>query len=204
VHINQAGNRLVQPPLLFFAMASEEDNFDIDIYGDGDGEMMGHDGTMDYKQEDEHGFATAAAGEEGGGDEEEEEEAPTLDSVLEESAVKADPEHKSASGPDDHAAGPGRRESADTSHTEPAKVERQQGTKRKETSDDRPIDTGATNALMISDLHWWTTEDDIRGWANEAGAEDELREVTFSEHKVNGKSKGFVAPPAVRSFPPLI
>ena len=45
---------------------------------------------------------------------------------------------------------------------------------------------------MISDLHWWTTEDDIRGWANEAGAEEELKELTFSEHKVNGKSKGSV------------
>jgi hypothetical protein len=66
----------------------------------------------------------------------------------------------------------------------------QQGTKRKEGSDDRPIDPGATTALLISDLAWWEGEDDIRGWANQAQCEDELKEVTFNEHKVNGKSKG--------------
>ena len=66
----------------------------------------------------------------------------------------------------------------------------QQGTKRKEGADDRPVDAGATSALLISDLHWWTNEDDVRGWANQSACEDEVVEVTFNEHKVNGKSKG--------------
>ena len=66
----------------------------------------------------------------------------------------------------------------------------QQGNKPKDGNDDRPIDPGATSAVVIADLHWWTTEDDIRGWSNQAGVEDELQEVTFNEHKVNGKSKG--------------
>jgi len=66
----------------------------------------------------------------------------------------------------------------------------QQGTKRKEGSDDAPIDRDGTSAIMISDLNWWTTDDDIRGWINQAGCEDKLKEITFSEHKVNGKSKG--------------
>ncbi|KAH9884023.1 hypothetical protein F4778DRAFT_774853 [Xylariomycetidae sp. FL2044] len=65
----------------------------------------------------------------------------------------------------------------------------QQGVKRKG-SDDRPIDPGATNCLLMSELHWWTTDDEIRNWARSAGCEDELKEITFSEHKVNGKSKG--------------
>src|SRR5437667_2684322 len=39
----------------------------------------------------------------------------------------------------------------------PPQLPVKQGVKRKEGSDDRPIDTGATNALFISDLHWWTT-----------------------------------------------
>ncbi|KAK6086052.1 RRM domain-containing protein [Seiridium cupressi] len=66
----------------------------------------------------------------------------------------------------------------------------QQGVKRKEGSDERPIDPGATSSLMISDLSWWNTDDDIRKWIVQAGCEDELKDITFSEHKVNGKSKG--------------
>jgi|TARA_R110002003_G_scaffold1184_9_gene22637 hypothetical protein len=66
-----------------------------------------------------------------------------------------------------------------------------QGTKRKQgEDDDRPTDPGATAALMINDVNWWVSEEDIRGWANQSGCEDELNEVTFNEHKVNGKSKG--------------
>lgn len=66
----------------------------------------------------------------------------------------------------------------------------QQGVKRKEGSDERPVDPGATTALLISELNWWNTDDDIRGWTSEANCEDELKDITFSEHKVNGKSKG--------------
>ncbi|KAK4192598.1 putative rrm domain-containing protein [Podospora australis] len=65
-----------------------------------------------------------------------------------------------------------------------------QGVKRKQESDDRPIDPGATTALLITELNWWNTDDDIRGWAYQAGSEHELKDITFSEHKVNGKSKG--------------
>ncbi len=66
----------------------------------------------------------------------------------------------------------------------------QQGVKRKEGSDERPVDPGATTALMVSELNWWNTDDDIRGWVNQAGCESELKDITFSEHKINGKSKG--------------
>lgn len=68
----------------------------------------------------------------------------------------------------------------------------QQGTKRKQEEDDdgRPVDANSTSAIMISDLNWWTTDDDIRGWLRKADAEDEVKDLTFSEHKVNGKSKG--------------
>lgn len=72
----------------------------------------------------------------------------------------------------------------------PKQAPQQQGVKRKEGSDERAIDPGATTAILISDLNWWNTDDDIRGWANQAHCEDELKDITFSEHKVNGKSKG--------------
>ncbi|CAI6014346.1 unnamed protein product [Clonostachys chloroleuca] len=59
-----------------------------------------------------------------------------------------------------------------------------------EDEDDLPIDPGATTALMVSELNWWTTDDDIRGWLKQGGCEDGVKDLTFSEHKVNGKSKG--------------
>lgn len=81
----------------------------------------------------------------------------------------------------------------------------QQGVKRKSGSenDDRPVDPGATAALMLSDLNWWTTDDGIRAYAREAGCEDELKDVTFSEHKVNGKSKGYVLSLTEKALIPL-
>lgn len=66
----------------------------------------------------------------------------------------------------------------------------QQGLKRKSEEDDRPVDQNATSAVMISELNWWTTDDDIRGWFHEADCEGDVKDLTFSEHKVNGKSKG--------------
>ncbi|KAL7620986.1 hypothetical protein AAE478_008297 [Parahypoxylon ruwenzoriense] len=77
-----------------------------------------------------------------------------------------------------------------SSNSAPPAQSYQQGVKRKEGSDDRPIDPGATTALLLSELQWWTTDDHIRGWVQRASCEDELKDITFSEHKVNGKSKG--------------
>lgn len=82
----------------------------------------------------------------------------------------------------------------------PKQAPQQQGVKRKGGSDDRAIDAGATTALLISELHWWNTDDDVRGWVNQAQVEDELKDITFSEHKVNGKSKGWVVMYALIGF----
>lgn len=60
----------------------------------------------------------------------------------------------------------------------------------KEAPDERDVDAEATTALKLAELEWWTTEEDIRGWAKLAGAEEELLDMTFNEHKINGKSKG--------------
>ncbi|KAK9322047.1 hypothetical protein V1517DRAFT_339178 [Lipomyces orientalis] len=58
--------------------------------------------------------------------------------------------------------------------------------------DSRSVDSNATTALSVSDLDWWTTEEEVRGWAAEAQVEYELKDVTFNEHKANGKSRGAV------------
>lgn len=158
-------------------MAAEEDNFDIDIYGDGEGEL----GAEEYKQEDGHDLTPDAPQDEplNGHDEVAAEAEPEQELEVESSA-NGESQIPNADG-------------VTNGQTDyPKQAPQQQGVKRKETSDERPIDPGATNALLVSDLHWWITEDDIRGWANQAGCEDELKDVTFSEHKVNGKSKGLV------------
>ncbi|KAL1959640.1 hypothetical protein VTO42DRAFT_1675 [Malbranchea cinnamomea] len=143
-------------------MATEDDNFDIDIYGDGSG----------YN-----------ANEQEGGDE--------TELIVDASAGQQQQNGMNGNnnaGNESH--NTVKQESAADSQQAPTETTPQQGVKRKETSDDRQADPDATCALFISDLYWWTTDDDIRGWVNQAGCEDQLKDVTFSEHKVNGKSKG--------------
>ena len=141
-------------------MATEDDNFDIDIYGDGGGYNANEHG--DYKQDEPDIILDAP------------------DNTHNEPAHGEGQKYSNGEG---HAANGERVTTSDTAAPPP------QGVKRKEL-DDRPSDPDATTALLISDLYWWTTDDDIRGWANQASSEDELKDVTFSEHKVNGKSKG--------------
>lgn len=161
-----------------------DDEFDIDIYGD--------TAEPDYKKDEEgdvqidspavpENSEVNGHGNDGANDAKDEPDDDYVDIKTE--AEPKQPEEvaqKIKSTDDSGPSGP----------SIPKQAPQQQGVKRKEGSDDRPIDPGATTALTISELHWWNTDDDIRGWVNQAECEDELKEITFSEHKVNGKSKG--------------
>jgi hypothetical protein len=158
-------------------MAADEDNFDIDIYGDG---TYNANEPGEFKHEDAELLLDApdapksnAADATNANDQ--------SDTVKEENPAPAQnqpaPTNGSQQAPQQQA------------HGLPAAP---QGTKRKEPegAQSSERDANATSALMITDLNWWNTEEDIRGWVNHAGVEAELKDVTFSEHKVNGKSKG--------------
>jgi hypothetical protein len=169
---------------------ADDDNFDIDIYGD--------DPSPDYQDTN---FQSEVKQE--GTPMQTESHAEKAATPMEQIKTEA-PE--GANNKDGNAAGVANSDQTQTNGTQQIastggptndqvplhkQAPRQQGMKRKQgDEDDRPTDPGATSALMINDLNWWISEEDIRGWANQSGCEDELIEVTFNEHKVNGKSKG--------------
>lgn len=169
---------------MFLTDRMADDEFDIDIYGDANTEQDGP-----FKKDEEgdvkiDGLEAANGHTEdaNGVKHEEEQDDEYIDiKVASEQDNKMNEQQKIKSTD----------ESGTNALNIPKQAPQQQGVKRKEGSDDRPIDPGATTALLISELHWWNTDDDIRGWVNQAQVEDELKDITFSEHKVNGKSKGY-------------
>jgi hypothetical protein len=150
---------------------AEEDNFDIDIYGDETGQEgfngdQAADGAYNYENNQE---PEASHGAEGGYEYQNGQESNTTKPDTINSSMTTD-------------------DAASSTTLQPSEPP-PQGVKRKG-MDDRPVDPNSTNAVQITELHWWITEDDIRGWCVKASCEDEVRDITFNEHKVNGKSKG--------------
>lgn len=168
-------------------MTTEEDNFDIDIYGDGGEDYQQDESHMNTQDKPDHSAKTN-----GGSLHTSEPEDPSANPSLSETNGLADVKLEN----EDLEEKAQKIASTDESTQNPVQLPKQapqtQGLKRQDGADDRFVEPGATTALMISELHWWVTDDDIRGWANQSECEDELEDMTFSEHKVNGKSKGYV------------
>ena len=160
-------------------MAAEEDNFDIDIYGDGgeEGPDEVPENRMKVEETPEQAVQPTETSSSAAGYSSANDQAAGLEKTGQEDNDVA---QKIAS--------------TDESGPDPVQLPKQapqtQGLKRKDGVDDRYVDPGATTALFVSELHWWVNDDDVRGWANQSQCEDELEDITFSEHKVNGKSKG--------------
>lgn len=170
-------------------MASEEDNFDIDIYGDG-----GEDPHIESEEVtgEGHSFPTDEVLEPHS------EVVPDAEVANDAYPIEVEPEIKSEMDVEQKEQNKDLAQkiaSTDASAADPVQLPRQapqeQGlNKEVGTTDERSVDPNASTSLLVSDLHWWVNDDDIRGWANQCRCEDELEEITFSEHKVNGKSKG--------------
>ena len=187
-------------------MANEEPDFDIDVYGDGEGEEEHHNGEnfhsgdySDFEYREENSNEQEDQGDQNGLSNNKDTTGEETDWLDGEPYTNGN--GNGAEDSTDQTAAPTDPSTADQpahpSQSQP-QAEPQQGMKRKISirteSPSLPTDPGATTALLISDLHWWTTEDEIRGWSNSAGVESSLKDVSFSEHKVNGKSKGCLLP----------
>lgn len=178
-------------------MVSEEDNFDIDIYGDGDGDGVdGGDGVEDHQQEPDQFTKVETSSEptSAGHVNEADQIMNSTDPHPSSNGQSVQPDEKLENGHSEDGLAQ-KIASTDDSASDPVQLPKQppqtQGIMRKDgASDDRFVDPGATSALLVSELHWWVNDDDLRGWANQSQCEDELEDITFSEHKVNGKSKG--------------
>lgn len=171
-----------------------DDEFDIDIYGDASDTIPNIEPatTADHKKEEESDMKIDSL-------------EPPNTHVADTNGAKKEDDHddydvdiKLTNDHKDHKMTDQQKiKSTDESSNDvvniPRQAPQQQGVKRKGSSDDRLVDPGATTAILISELHWWNTDDDVRGWVNQAQVEDELKDITFSEHKVNGKSKGQVS-----------
>ena len=176
-----------------FKTMADEDNFDIDIYGDIDNDpptttTNAYSNIPAVKKDDDELLL------------DDDEAGSTGPKPLKEEPASEDTSMGAAADNGDNSAA--NKVPKDDEVSSPTQARKKVPTKRKN-PDDRPIDNGSTTALYVADLHWWTTDDDIRGWVNACECEDELKDITFSEHKVNGKSKGY-ATITIINLPPIL
>lgn len=164
---------------------AEEDDFDIDIYGDEQPEFV-QEAAGQIAEDVQHEDSTFDVGLDGTNFGMPPNEPETEPAITETAAIDHNMDgtnvHEKVHGGATYQAGS---ESATNPDQTAPHTDRRNG-------DDSQLDPNATAALRMSELQWWETEDDLRGWANECSVEDQIKDITFNEHKANGKSKGCV------------
>ncbi|GAB7346008.1 hypothetical protein MBLNU457_4781t1 [Dothideomycetes sp. NU457] len=164
---------------------AEEDDFDIDIYGDEQPEFV-HEPAEQIEEDVKHEDSTFEAGLDGTNfgkpPNEPETEPGTIEPAAEDYNMDGNNNDDQNHGGATYQAGS---ESATNPDQTAPHADQQNG-------NESGLDPNATAALRLSELQWWETEDDLRGWANECSVEGQIKELTFNEHKANGKSKGEV------------
>ena len=175
-------------------MATEDDTFDIDIYGDEPSEAQPTEAQAPNAEDDEIDFSTTneedvtadnSTAQAVAGDEIAEAEQQSTDAKRTESQDPPAPQQGTKrKAPDDgYAEGP----EADYDPNNPAVDGFVVSLDARHTPAHDPY---AIPALRLTELQWWTTEEDLRSYCAKAGVENQLKELSFGEHKINGKSRG--------------
>jgi hypothetical protein len=149
-----------------FTMA-EDDTFDIDIYGD-DGQDQAQ---PDHQDGDDLIF-------------DDDELAPQTTTEKPSHATNGTTSQDTPSAPQ------GTKRKAQDDEDDSGQTQQASTPSQTNNTQNTAIDPSAMPALRLAELHWWTTEEDVRAFCARAGVEGELREITFGEHKINGKSRG--------------
>ena len=174
-------------------MATEDDTFDIDIYGDdpsdaqqaeaqvtgGDAYKLDFSTTNDEDANQPNSAPQATGGSEINNQKTEQQatrdkssEIPNTQQGTKRKAL--DDDHDESIGSDSQRPGPVTTNSVTSLDTRPTSA----------------ADPYAMPALRLTELQWWITEEDLRSYCAKAGVEDQLKELSFGEHKINGKSRG--------------
>lgn len=173
-------------------MSGEDDTFDLDIYGDEENQQQKQQQQQQQEEnpEDRIDFGDDSYDQNGNADDAQQDANATIkeDASSNQTAAAAAGQKRKApdDGYDDH------------QNTTNATAATAATPSNSATPSVRPtssaataqVDPNATLALKLSELHWWTTEEDLRSFCATAGVESELIDIAFGEHKINGKSRG--------------
>lgn len=162
-------------------MSGEDDTFDIDIYGDEDEQQQPQQQAEQPEDEIDYSYTEVA-----------QDQPPSTESGQQQPEAANGNPGTADTKPDPTKIAPNAPQANLKRKASEAELEDQptKPTPTPSAPDSRPVDPGALPSLKLTDLHWWTTEEDLRAICASASTESEIRDLSFGEHKINGKSRG--------------